>query len=529
MSTLSYSQTTTQPYLTPVRLVAMTNQSGTYLNGSLNNGVGATFTYSTGVLTIDSVTVALNDRILFAAQTSGLQNGIYVCTQAGTTTAAAILTRAEDQQCIEQLQTGFYVSVAAGTTYHGFIFTMVEPKPAAIGVDSIVWADATATGSGVMATLPTTAGNIAVYSNATGDITQNAATAINNGNIQAGVSGTAGTVSSFSSTAARGSLIVAAVANTGNTNTTISNAAMGQATTVSIPDPGAATANFVVSRLTGTQHITAGNLAVDNGSVESGITAGGYAGNFIAYPTAGGSGYLTLAATTNAGGNFYTSITNAASVGQNQTISVIDSGAATASFVLTESASASQTINTGILLTGPNNLVVSGGNVVAGTGGTQGTLTSFPSTNNRGNLVFSATDNTGAFSNTLTNAPTSQNTVYSIVDPLVVSAAIPVVADLPILDSLVKFDSVSGIMTNVGAQIICGFTDVWGGGATSFTFAAAGIAAGFIVTAVMFSHTNSVAISNIVAGANTINVVFTADPGANTQLQFIGLSTTVAA
>jgi len=66
-------------------------------------------------------------------------------------------------------------------------------------------------------------------------------------NIDAGSSGAAGTVDVFPSTASKGKLALAAVDNDGDTATTISNAAMGQASVVSIPDPGAATANFVLT------------------------------------------------------------------------------------------------------------------------------------------------------------------------------------------------------------------------------------------------------------------------------------------
>lgn len=99
----------------------------------------------------------------------------------------------------------------------------------------------------VMANGAVTVGNIAVYEDTAGTIGQNAADAINGGNIQAGLSGTPGTLISFPGTASKGSLIVAGVANTGNTNTTISNASMGQASVVSIPDPGTATADFVLA------------------------------------------------------------------------------------------------------------------------------------------------------------------------------------------------------------------------------------------------------------------------------------------
>lgn len=94
---------------------------------------------------------------------------------------------------------------------------------------------------------PTIANHIAVFTNTSGTISEDAATAINGGNIQAGLSGTAGTLGSFPATVSKGSLKVAAVANTGDTVTTISNDAMGQASVVSIPDPAAATAKFVIA------------------------------------------------------------------------------------------------------------------------------------------------------------------------------------------------------------------------------------------------------------------------------------------
>jgi|SRR5579859_1193998 hypothetical protein len=99
----------------------------------------------------------------------------------------------------------------------------------------------------VMANGATIANHIAVYTDIAGTAGIDAATAINGGNIQAGLSGTAGTLASFPGTASKGSLVVAAVANTGNTNITISNAAHGQATTYSIQDIGGAAGNLLNS------------------------------------------------------------------------------------------------------------------------------------------------------------------------------------------------------------------------------------------------------------------------------------------
>lgn len=139
--------------LSSVRVVATTNQSGTYYNGSLNNGVGATFTYATGVLTIDSVDVLKNDFVLLSAQTAGYQNGIYQCITQGAVGVAAVLQRRGDFQCLEQINAGAYVPVEAGTTYGGAMFTVVEPLPAGMGVpvvsgaNDINFATITAAGS----------------------------------------------------------------------------------------------------------------------------------------------------------------------------------------------------------------------------------------------------------------------------------------------------------------------------------------------------------------------------------------------
>lgn len=66
-------------------------------------------------------------------------------------------------------------------------------------------------------------------------------------NLDAGASGTAGTVDVFPTTASKGKLILSAVANDGDTNVTLTNAAMAQASVISIPDPGAATANVLLT------------------------------------------------------------------------------------------------------------------------------------------------------------------------------------------------------------------------------------------------------------------------------------------
>jgi len=99
----------------------------------------------------------------------------------------------------------------------------------------------------VMAGSAVVVNHIAKFVDTAGTVDDTAGAAINSGNIQAGLSGTAGTLISFPAVAANGSFIWAAVGNAGNFNATVSpKSTLGQATVYTIPDPGAATANFVL-------------------------------------------------------------------------------------------------------------------------------------------------------------------------------------------------------------------------------------------------------------------------------------------
>lgn len=89
--------------------------------------------------------------------------------------------------------------------------------------------------------------HIGTFKDTAGTLGNDAATAINGGNIQAGLSGTAGTLGSFPATAANGQLIIAAVNAGGAFNTTISNGTMGQSTVYTLGDIGASTGGVVVA------------------------------------------------------------------------------------------------------------------------------------------------------------------------------------------------------------------------------------------------------------------------------------------
>lgn len=258
---MSFQQFNKYPWLTPVRVVATSNQSGTYNNGPSNNGVDATFTYATGALTIDSVVVVAGDRVLLSDQTNTNENGIYVCTQTGATGVAAVLQRAADQQCIEQLLVGQYVTVAAGSVNAGGAFVMVEPLPAHLGIDALSWLSQVAVGAVTFSGPASSANELVAFSDTAGNIKAPTTTstlpfgltlstgnfAASQGNVTAGSSGHAGVLTSFPSAAANGSFIFAAVGNAGNFSATLSpKSTLGQATVYTLPDPGAATANVLL-------------------------------------------------------------------------------------------------------------------------------------------------------------------------------------------------------------------------------------------------------------------------------------------
>lgn len=95
--------------------------------------------------------------------------------------------------------------------------------------------------------LPTIANHVIVSTDTAGTLGNLTGTAINNGTLQAGLSGTAGSLVSFPGTAANGSLALTAVNAGGAFNTVISNGTMAQSTTYTLGDIGAASGAIPVS------------------------------------------------------------------------------------------------------------------------------------------------------------------------------------------------------------------------------------------------------------------------------------------
>jgi hypothetical protein len=267
MSILQYNF---YPTLTPVRLASTSNIAGTYFNGPLNNGVGATLTVAASSLTIDSVLVEVGNRVLLQTQTNTFEQGIYVVDSIGAT---VVLKRSDDMNDSENfVHAGLSVAVGAGSVNGGNFYTLVEPLPAQIGVSAIVFNADPSAGGVAFSGGASTANALAVFSNASGDIkaatttttlgqplnitgalgVTGAITASTNitatdGPITSGSSGNAGTFISFPATAANGTFIFEALNAGGAFNTTLRNSVMGQSTVYSLGDIGAATGAIPVA------------------------------------------------------------------------------------------------------------------------------------------------------------------------------------------------------------------------------------------------------------------------------------------
>jgi hypothetical protein len=93
--------------------------------------VGKTLTNATtqAALTIDSIVLAVNDRVLVKDQTTAADNGIYTVTVVGTASTNWVLTRATDADISVDMTPGVFTFVEEGTVNgnNGFVLTTDAP------------------------------------------------------------------------------------------------------------------------------------------------------------------------------------------------------------------------------------------------------------------------------------------------------------------------------------------------------------------------------------------------------------------
>ena len=316
---------------------------------------------------------------------------------------------------------------------------------------------ATTSAGGVI--LPTIANHIATYTNALGNLSEDAATAINGGNIQAGLSGTAGYLASFPATAARGSLYLVGANSAGDTVTTITNASQAAARTYTIPDGGQAASSFLLTDNATTQTIATGSLA------------------------------LTLGNITVAAGNITATLGNIAATAGSVTAGTTVTAGTSVSATTTVTAGTGVTATTG-------NISATQGNLVAGSSGHPGTLTSFPGTAANGSLIIAGVNAGGAFNTTISNGTMGQSTVYTMGD---IGAA---TGGIVVATSAIRMKSVAGAAV--------------AGGAAAQTITDAFCTSTSNVVGNWNTQANAASVLKIVPGNGSFVVTSSADPGAST-------------
>jgi hypothetical protein len=136
-------------------VTSLTNGTGLTQPSRANSGFGATLTNAgaNAAISIDSVALSLNDRVLVQGQTSGAQNGVYVVSTVGSGAAQWVLTRSTDTDNYDPKSTtglgyGDYFFVQQGTNAAGSSYILTTPTGEILfGVTSIGFTQFSASGS----------------------------------------------------------------------------------------------------------------------------------------------------------------------------------------------------------------------------------------------------------------------------------------------------------------------------------------------------------------------------------------------
>jgi hypothetical protein len=204
--------------------------TNTYNNGA--SGVGATLTAAAiGVLTVDGVAVALNDRILVKNEIAGVNNGIYICTTVGTASVAYVLTRSTDSNIGTEIW-GAFAFVERGTVNANTGWANNNPAAVTLGTTVITYAQFSGAGSYTAGTGLTLAGT--QFSVANTSVT---AASYTLSNVTVNAQGQLTAASSTATTGA-GSVVLA-------TSPTLVTPVIGAATGISLSVTGQLTSSIV--------------------------------------------------------------------------------------------------------------------------------------------------------------------------------------------------------------------------------------------------------------------------------------------
>lgn len=116
----------------PVRVATTVNLSATYASNILTASAN-------GSISIDGVTLALNDRVLVKNQTTATQNGIYYVTQLGDASNPWKLTRTNDANMSSEITAGMATWVNEGTTNSDGRWVLITNNPITLDTTSLAF------------------------------------------------------------------------------------------------------------------------------------------------------------------------------------------------------------------------------------------------------------------------------------------------------------------------------------------------------------------------------------------------------
>jgi len=109
------------------------------LTTNYNNSAGTLTATSNGAITIDGVSLSVNDRVLVKDQTTQTQNGFYKVTTVGSGSAAFVLTRTPDANEASEITGGAFTFVEEGTANADNGYVATHNGVPTLGTDSITF------------------------------------------------------------------------------------------------------------------------------------------------------------------------------------------------------------------------------------------------------------------------------------------------------------------------------------------------------------------------------------------------------
>lgn len=135
----------------PLKVATTAALTVVYNNGTA--GVGATLTNAGALaaLSIDGVSLSVNDRVLVKDQASTFQNGLYSVTTVGDGATAWVMTRLADYDSASEIDPGDFFTVWSGTV-NGKTQWIQLSTVTTVGTDAITFESNVVAGTGVSKT-----------------------------------------------------------------------------------------------------------------------------------------------------------------------------------------------------------------------------------------------------------------------------------------------------------------------------------------------------------------------------------------